>query len=302
MYYLIYKITNVTNGKLYIGAHKTHDIDDGYMGSGKILKRAIEKYGLENFTKDILVLSESQSEMYSKEAEIVNEEWVNDPNTYNLKLGGEGGFDHIHSNSEIQRENWKKAIDKIKYLRGNDPAWVAKKSVNLSIAGKKSHAEGNRPDPPNWAGKNHTDETKCKISEAKKGTFTGNENSQYGTRWVFSIEEKRSCKMKKGEATPDGWYDGYKLDFEGIECFEDIERVRKEKYRAWRESRTGEKAYSSEERQQMSIDKARLLYDQYIISGLSIRKFAETDVCDVGYAQAAKLFRKYIPEYEGKKK
>lgn len=91
MNYLIYKITNTLNGKIYIGAHKTKNINDSYMGSGNVIRKAIKKYGLENFKKEILFSLDSLDEMYSKERELVNEAFVRDEMTYNLKIGGRGG-------------------------------------------------------------------------------------------------------------------------------------------------------------------------------------------------------------------
>ena len=87
-YYTIYKITNLINGKIYIGFHSTNDLDDGYMGSGKGIKRAIKKYGEENFHKEILAIYDNQKDAEDLERELVNEDFVNRLDTYNMTIGG----------------------------------------------------------------------------------------------------------------------------------------------------------------------------------------------------------------------
>ena len=87
-YYYLYQITNLINGKIYVGVHKTHNLQDGYMGSGILVTKAIAKYGLENFEKRILQTFETEHDMYQREAEVVTPSFVEREDTYNLTEGG----------------------------------------------------------------------------------------------------------------------------------------------------------------------------------------------------------------------
>ena len=91
MNYYLYKITNLCNGKIYIGVHKTISSNDGYMGSGKLIKTAIKKYGRNNFSKDILETFSNEKDMISREQEIVTKEFVLDDSNYNIMPGGKFG-------------------------------------------------------------------------------------------------------------------------------------------------------------------------------------------------------------------
>lgn len=91
MYHYTYQIDNLINGKYYRGKHSAKSLDNDYMGSGKLIIKAIDKWGIENFKKTILKTFPTSAEAFAHEAEIVTMKEVNDPMCYNLIPGGKGG-------------------------------------------------------------------------------------------------------------------------------------------------------------------------------------------------------------------
>jgi hypothetical protein len=88
IFYFIYKITNLLNNKYYIGRHATTNINDKYMGSGVGIKNAIKKYGVDNFSKEIIAFANSAEELWELESIIVDETVVHDKMSYNNAFGG----------------------------------------------------------------------------------------------------------------------------------------------------------------------------------------------------------------------
>lgn len=84
----IYKITNLLNGKIYIG--KQVKDNKNYFGSGKLIKLAIQKYGIHNFKKEILEICESHEALCEREKFWI-EELNSRMNGYNIAEGGTGG-------------------------------------------------------------------------------------------------------------------------------------------------------------------------------------------------------------------
>jgi hypothetical protein len=79
--------------------HKTTNLDDDYMGSGKLIRAAINKHGIENFTKEILHIFDNEEDMKNKEKELV----ILNEMSYNLCEGGKGGFSYINNNVYVDR-------------------------------------------------------------------------------------------------------------------------------------------------------------------------------------------------------
>lgn len=86
--HFVYKTTNKINGQFYIGKHSTFNIDDGYLGSGGVIKAAIMLYGHENFTFEILDYTDTDWEAFELEEKYVTEDVINNSKCLNQKTGG----------------------------------------------------------------------------------------------------------------------------------------------------------------------------------------------------------------------
>jgi len=132
MFYYIYKITNINNGKFYVGSHKTENLNDEYFGSGIYLKRFIQQHGKENFKKEILSYHNSLEEMLAAENALLND--IKNTDTYNLKYCAMGGNTKVKYNIDEK----KKYIDK---LVANPASPIGKKGNKNFMFGKKHSNE-----------------------------------------------------------------------------------------------------------------------------------------------------------------
>lgn len=151
-YHLIYMIVNKINNKIYIGKHTTKNPYDDYMGSGKSLKAAIKKYGLENFEKTILYCFNSENEAYIKESEIVDETFVKRSDTYNMKCGGKG-------NSSCDMKGKKHP------MYGKELLEKTKNKISIAHKGKELSPEHKKKISNAMKGRVFLDKTRKKLSE-----------------------------------------------------------------------------------------------------------------------------------------
>jgi hypothetical protein len=209
VFYTIYKIVHTGSGKEYIGKHQTKDLDDGYMGSGKVLRRAVEKHGAGKFRKEILHVFQTEQEMNDKEAELVTEEYCDRNDTYNLCPGGHGGFGYINKNRLQCLHDRKKSNE----IRRKNEKWL-KKTIETGTQNldSKKALESLKKKYPKGAfyGKKHTEEWKKSHSLLMKERQKGKKNSQYGTMWITNGAENR--KIKKDLPLPEGWRKGRSLN------------------------------------------------------------------------------------------
>ena len=126
----VYKTINRVNNKIYVGYHSVDEskierldrgrlscFSDGYLGSGKLLKRALEKYGPESFDQEIIGIFDSQEEAELVESMVVDEIFSLREDTYNLALGGNVRVLVGENNGFYGKTHTRETLEKIKTSR-----------------------------------------------------------------------------------------------------------------------------------------------------------------------------------------
>tara|TARA_Y100000296_G_C5086110_1_gene212478 strand:- start:110 stop:784 length:675 start_codon:yes stop_codon:yes gene_type:complete len=175
---LIYKATNKINGKSYVGqttktvdTRKNGHIESVNKDSDLVFHRAIRKYGEDNFIWETLCKCNDIDELNEKEIFYIDK-YNTFGSGYNMTEGG-GGVTGLRFNLS---EEVKEKISKLAKERFSVPE--------------------NNP----MYGKHHSEETRKKWSEIRKGRFTGEENSFYGKKHSEeSLEKMRISTLKQFE-------------------------------------------------------------------------------------------------------
>lgn len=229
MYYLIYKTTNKINQKYYYGAHSTKNLNDGYLGSGVALNKAIFKYGKENFIREVVEFCNNANEMYLKEEKIVSEHYKKEE-CYNMNIGGKGGWNYVNYNGLCKGDNniMRKSADvrkivslKEKQVKKSNPKYreIAldnlKKAIQVNTGKKRpDHSKFMKEWSTNFWKENKERIRDCLSSTFKLTSPEGKEiitnrledwckenNLPYSTIWVSS--SKNGKVIVKGKAK--GW-------------------------------------------------------------------------------------------------
>ncbi len=203
-YHYLYKTTNMINNKFYVGMHSTSDLEDGYLGSGKRLRCSIRKYGKENFKFEILEFFNDRTELVTAEIELVNTDLIKEELCMNLKEGGDGGW------TDEQRKRGTKRMLEIIW---NDEEFIKRHIERLTKINNNFKLNGGNVNfKYDWTGKQHSEETKEKMSNIHKILSTGELNSQFGKCWITKDNENKSIKKEELQNYLDlGWLKGRKM-------------------------------------------------------------------------------------------
>ena len=220
-YHYIYKITRF-DGKFYIGIHSTDKLEDGYFGSGTYLARSKRKHGLDKHTMEILEFLPSREELVKREKELVCEALIENAMCMNIALGGEGGWNHVHTHPD--RILWLKKAGRNggyanKHLYTKEVKERIAKGLSEAGAEKMKLAWQNKRDAmleitcsARAASKKPENITKRKETFNKINHQQGEKNSQFGKVWVMKDHKSfliSKCQLE--EFVSNGFIKGRKM-------------------------------------------------------------------------------------------
>ena len=181
----IYITTNMVNGKKYIGQRMFKYSWKDYLGSGKLITKAINKYGKENFIKTIVAFAYSKEELNQLEIEFIKDHnAIKNNDYYNISYGG-GSPAGLHPSEETK----KKMSDsgKIRFFTNEHKEHMSDsaKGKVISLEQRKKTSESMKGNNNPMYGKQLSEDHKNKLSASKKGMHMKFSNSQ-----IIEIREK----------------------------------------------------------------------------------------------------------------
>ncbi len=176
---IIYKTTNLINGKFYVGKDEKNKPD--YLGSGIKLNRAIKKYGRENFIKETIEVCSTREELIEREKYWIKETKAQELG-YNIADGGWGGNTYTEETKERVSEFFKG-----RYI---SPETVEKR--------KETRKKREQENPDRYK---QTEERKKAIGDFHRGKEISEEQKQKNSDRMknFTNYSPEFLEMQKGE-------------------------------------------------------------------------------------------------------
>jgi len=194
-YHYVYVTTNLANGKKYVGDHSTNILDDDYLGSGKIIKDSIKKYGKEKFTKEIIKLCETKKEAFDLQEKYINKFNTLIPNGYNISPKGGRGVRGWYQHSTETKEKIRKSNRGKKHPPLSEEH---KKKLSDIGKGRKQTQEHITKKANSRRGKSFSEESKKRKSESMKGKVPWNKGMPASKE---SKEKNRQAHLGKKLST-----------------------------------------------------------------------------------------------------
>jgi group I intron endonuclease len=235
-YHFIYKTTNLINNRYYIGLHSTNDLDDGYLGSGTYIRRAIKKHGKKNFKREILEFCKSRKDVILREKELVTLLEVGDYECMNMIQGGQSA--EIITHTEETRRKISNA------LKGRKVTWADK--ISKSNTGKTRSKEVRKKYSDIAKNRTFSEETRKRMSESNRGyqsqeskqkiskSNKGENNGMFGKKQSEETRKKMS-ESQLNRTDKRGFYTNHTSWNTGLDMTDDVKKKISDKLKGVRQ-------------------------------------------------------------------